>query len=1048
MTSSLLQVVSNSLWFAFDALDQHKTGVVDKTRLKELTRQVGDALCVERAVENCLVDYRSTDTLTFDQYLHFLEYEVCYLEYEVCYLEYEVCYLEYEVCYLEYEVCYLEYEVCYLEYEVCYLEYEVCYLEYEVCFFEYEVFSDVCSASTPYCSVERHHAALDALFWEVGRHSLGPRYPAVLSPADTYKVFRVFSLLADRIPLGGDLLQVTLQRCEVCEVSRHLVEGLGRDWDWADWQMMSGSISTFPLPVFLTFLEGRYGENTEASALSEAVDSLYRVFVGQAIFQGRAYQRITRAGGWLRRDIEVTPWCIRASGELAEDVTDDAKSVQVSPGKLTAAVGRSLTLGRNAVGAVGGAMRTGVTEVVERSRTLTRSSPSPSTKSEHKTNGAKRGLSMGRWGSASGLSTKKRNDQKDSASLGGRESPSPHVETRRSLTLDRATLRNSKNTAALGGSPSSSRTVGGKTLSPRLVPKESTKGIIGGVIGRVWKLDITPETTVTSLKDTNSGKPCKISIVNTPTARPIVLAAQDHKSKARLLAALQEAINHCTDALPYQLCVSLARREEEVQEERRACEERIRRSSQADIIEQTQAELAAERTAREEAESLAQSEAVARAAEEERVVELTTLRQQLEALLQQETQAKKDEEIVRNLQARVLREEWAKREELERLQQEQQQLLEEEQRKRRAFEILQKEQEKKLREAESRLKSLDGDRRRLDEELRAAREKIVMSGRGKQLLEAKMKVQEGRRPPQRTLSLRPSRQERASPARSSSFTTSPHRTLLPSPTSGDSKLPGAVTSQLASTTPSGDSPQESVFTPRGSLYPRRVQTPGPSASSTPATSPSGALANRTILDYLEGGCMNGTSGGSPSGSSSNIKSIPEQKSEEEDVPQTVGWNIPDTEEVNGLSETSETKPAEPVTEKSEEDTLKVPKVSVIAEVNSSDSETVENFYADGKKYIEIKTYEEKSPPEDSNSTTVTKTTVVSDGVLDLDPPGSSSGSMQVLEADGADCEAGPLNGSSYTVVTKTTTVKSDGAGEVTVTNETKESTSTEADAVN
>ena len=51
--------------------------------------------------------------------------------------------------------------------------------------------------------------------------------------------------------------------------------------------------------------------------------------------------------------------------------------------------------------------------------------------------------------------------------------------------------------------------------------------------------------------------------------------------------------------------------------------------------------------ARENAESLAQSEAVARAAEEERVQELTTLRQQLEALLEQEKQAKNDEEIVR-----------------------------------------------------------------------------------------------------------------------------------------------------------------------------------------------------------------------------------------------------------------------------------------------------------------------------------------------------------------------------------------------------------------
>lgn len=234
----------------------------------------------------------------------------------------------------------------------------------------------------------------------------------------------------------------------------------------------------------------------------------------------------------MRRDIEVTPWCIRASGEIVEDVVEEGGKQQASPGKLTAAVGRSLTLGRNAVGAVGGAMRTGVTEVVERSRTLTRGggSPSPSTKSEHPPTetGPKRGLSLGRWGSASGGLNRKRaaQEQKDTASLSGRESPAPSVATRRSLTLDRATLRTSK--AAAASAASHNKPPGGKTLSPRPV-KESTKGIIGGVIGRVWKLDLTPETSVTSLKDSASGKPCKISIVNTPTARPIILAAQDHK---------------------------------------------------------------------------------------------------------------------------------------------------------------------------------------------------------------------------------------------------------------------------------------------------------------------------------------------------------------------------------------------------------------------------------------------------------------------------------------------------------------------------------------
>jgi hypothetical protein len=69
---------------------------------------------------------------------------------------------------------------------------------------------------------------------------------------------------------------------------------------------------------------------------------------------------------------------------------------------------------------------------------------------------------------------------------------------------------------------------------------------------------------------------------------------------------------------------------------------------------------------------------------------------ELEALLSEEQQAKRDEEIVRNLQARVLREEWSKREELEMLQRDQRLLLDQEREKRKQFEMKQKEKEQQL----------------------------------------------------------------------------------------------------------------------------------------------------------------------------------------------------------------------------------------------------------------------------------------------------------------------------------------------------------------
>ncbi|XP_066954335.1 switch-associated protein 70-like [Macrobrachium rosenbergii] len=302
------------------------------------------------------------------------------------------------------------------------------------------------------------------------------------------------------------------------------------------------------------------------------------------------------------------------------------------------------------------------------------------------------------------------------------------------------------------------------TPSQKLSPKAAAVAI---VVGKA-QVSLTPSATVHSIPDEPDAKNCRFTIC-LESNKLVQLAATDHRSKSEWLRALDTAIQYSTDPLPYQSILSTIRKSEHAEEEARETAERIRRASQADIIENTQAELMAEKLARAEAEAAAKQEAAARQEEEKRVTELQKMRLQLETLLEEETQAKRDEEIVRNLQARVLSEEWEKREELERLQAEQRRMLEEEKKKRQAFEVLQEEKDSQLREAEKRLRKLEADRLRLDRELRSAREKIVMSERGKELLEAKMKVKE-RTPPVRTYSLRPIRKERGStPIRSSSF---------------------------------------------------------------------------------------------------------------------------------------------------------------------------------------------------------------------------------------------------------------------------------------
>jgi len=75
---------------------------------------------------------------------------------------------------------------------------------------------------------------------------------------------------------------------------------------------------------------------------------------------------------------------------------------------------------------------------------------------------------------------------------------------------------------------------------------------------------------------------------------------------------------------------------------------------------------------------------------------LDEVRRQLEKLLAEEIQAKKDEEMVRSLQARILSEEWEKREELEKLQEEQRLLLDMERNKTKTLQRRQTEMERQL----------------------------------------------------------------------------------------------------------------------------------------------------------------------------------------------------------------------------------------------------------------------------------------------------------------------------------------------------------------
>ncbi|XP_053609799.1 differentially expressed in FDCP 6-like [Plodia interpunctella] len=192
--------------------------------------------------------------------------------------------------------------------------------------------------------------------------------------------------------------------------------------------------------------------------------------------------------------------------------------------------------------------------------------------------------------------------------------------------------------------------------------------------------------------------------------RTYEFGTQDHKSRLQWISAVRQATSLSGGVESFQRRARAYRRGAGARREQEVREARVR------LQHEVRARLAAEAQAQELAEMAQQ--------DNKKLEELKITQTELEKLLQEEIQAKRDEEIVRALQARVLAEEWERREELERLQEEQHKMLEEERLKRKKFEMLQAEKEAQFREAEKRLKELEMEKQRLDEELKVAQEKI------------------------------------------------------------------------------------------------------------------------------------------------------------------------------------------------------------------------------------------------------------------------------------------------------------------------------------
>ncbi|KAG7208916.1 hypothetical protein KM043_015096 [Ampulex compressa] len=220
----LLKNLTNSIWHAFRALQGETPDTVAKSKLKVLTANVGTLMDLY-GVEKGLEHYRSTQSLTFDQYVYYLQREV---------------------------------------------------------------FSSITDATSIH-TLRSLEEGIDEICWLVCRKMYLERPHPVFGDHSVYQLFRVFCLLAEtELDSTDSSCLVTMHGDEVARVASHLVTSLGLQWDGADFSALSMAIGMFRFPTFLAVLESKYsgGGSLDTVALREAIDDLYQIYVENVVKKG------------------------------------------------------------------------------------------------------------------------------------------------------------------------------------------------------------------------------------------------------------------------------------------------------------------------------------------------------------------------------------------------------------------------------------------------------------------------------------------------------------------------------------------------------------------------------------------------------------------------------------------------------------------------------------------------------------------------------------------------------------------------------------------
>lgn len=219
----LLKNLTNSIWHAFHALQADATNTVAKSKLKVLTANIGTLMDLY-GVEKGLEHYRSTQSLTFDQYIYYLQKEV------------------------------------------------------------FSSVTDATSAQT----LKTLEEGIDEICWLVCKKIYLERSHPVFHDHSVYQLFRIYCLLAETESDATDSYLVIMHGDEVARIASHLVMSLGLQWDAADFSALSAAIGTFRFPTFLALLESKYsgGNTLDTMALTEAIDDLYQIYIENVVKKG------------------------------------------------------------------------------------------------------------------------------------------------------------------------------------------------------------------------------------------------------------------------------------------------------------------------------------------------------------------------------------------------------------------------------------------------------------------------------------------------------------------------------------------------------------------------------------------------------------------------------------------------------------------------------------------------------------------------------------------------------------------------------------------